>query len=273
MNFDNDPQGIYAEVLRVVRHWIAQGVKIFRVDNPHTKPPNFWAWLIGRLRTTIPTCCFWPRRSPGPPGCTGLPSWVHSVLHVLHLAHREAGAHRVRRGARRARRLCTAESVREYAGHPAREPAARRPGHVRDPGGAGATMSSSWGVYSGYELFEHVAAREGSEEYLDSEKYELRPRVSRRARTVNRWSRSPGSTRFVAFTPHFNNFATSISTTSTMTRCWPTASSTRSPVTRCCWWYLVVVITEMLAVWRDVEGPLESRVGEQQPRCAHAQSR
>ena len=38
LNFDNDPEGIYAEVLRVVRHWIDHGVRIFRVDNPHTKP-------------------------------------------------------------------------------------------------------------------------------------------------------------------------------------------------------------------------------------------
>ena len=38
LNFDNDPKGLYAEVLRVVRHWISHGIKIFRVDNPHTKP-------------------------------------------------------------------------------------------------------------------------------------------------------------------------------------------------------------------------------------------
>ena len=40
------PPGIYAEVLRVVLHWVEHGVRIFRVDNPHTKPPNFWHWLI-----------------------------------------------------------------------------------------------------------------------------------------------------------------------------------------------------------------------------------
>ena len=46
LNFDNDPDGLYAEVLRVVRFWIDHGVTIFRVDNPHTKPINFWEWLI-----------------------------------------------------------------------------------------------------------------------------------------------------------------------------------------------------------------------------------
>ena len=42
INFDNDPEGIYAEVLRIVQLWISHGVTVFRVDNPHTKPVNFW---------------------------------------------------------------------------------------------------------------------------------------------------------------------------------------------------------------------------------------
>ena len=46
MNFDNDPAGIYAEVRRVIQVWVDHGVKIFRVDNPHTKPVEFWQWLI-----------------------------------------------------------------------------------------------------------------------------------------------------------------------------------------------------------------------------------
>ena len=58
VNFDNDPAGLYAEVLRVVRYWIDHGVKIFRVDNPHTKPPNFWAWLIGQVKATDPDVLF-----------------------------------------------------------------------------------------------------------------------------------------------------------------------------------------------------------------------
>ena len=58
LNFDNDPAGLYDEVLRVVRFWIAHGVKIFRVDNPHTKPPNFWAWLIGEVKNDDPDVLF-----------------------------------------------------------------------------------------------------------------------------------------------------------------------------------------------------------------------
>ncbi|MGH3560073.1 MAG: maltotransferase domain-containing protein, partial [Mycobacterium sp.] len=58
LNFDNDPAGLYGEVLRVVRHWMDHGVKLFRVDNPHTKPPNFWAWLIGRVKAIDPDVLF-----------------------------------------------------------------------------------------------------------------------------------------------------------------------------------------------------------------------
>ena len=47
LNFDNDPTGLYDEVLRVVLHWVSTASRFFRVDNPHTKPPDFWAWLIG----------------------------------------------------------------------------------------------------------------------------------------------------------------------------------------------------------------------------------
>src|SRR5699024_8807021 len=54
LDFDNDPAGIYAEVLRVLRHWMSHGVRIFRVDNPHTKPLPFWERLTAELRRTDP---------------------------------------------------------------------------------------------------------------------------------------------------------------------------------------------------------------------------
>lgn len=58
INFDNDTVGICAEVLRIVEHWIAQGVTIFRVDNPHTKPTEFWEWLIGAVNARHPEIVF-----------------------------------------------------------------------------------------------------------------------------------------------------------------------------------------------------------------------
>ena len=58
LNFDNDPEGIYQEVLRIVRLWIDRGVTIFRVDNPHTKPVEFWDWLLERVHETNPEVIF-----------------------------------------------------------------------------------------------------------------------------------------------------------------------------------------------------------------------
>jgi starch synthase (maltosyl-transferring) len=53
-------------VLRVVRLWVDHGVTLFRVDNPHTKPVEFWEWLIATVNADHPECCSWRRRSPAP---------------------------------------------------------------------------------------------------------------------------------------------------------------------------------------------------------------
>ncbi|MGN6576063.1 MAG: maltotransferase domain-containing protein, partial [Nocardioides sp.] len=58
LNFDNDPDGIYAEVLRVVLKWVEHGVTLFRVDNPHTKPVEFWEWLIASVKKKHPDVIF-----------------------------------------------------------------------------------------------------------------------------------------------------------------------------------------------------------------------
>ena len=66
LNFDNDPEGLYAEVERIVRFWMGHGVRIFRVDNPHTKPLWVWDRLLNSVfETDAPTCSSSPRRSPG----------------------------------------------------------------------------------------------------------------------------------------------------------------------------------------------------------------
>jgi starch synthase (maltosyl-transferring) len=54
LNFDNDPEGLYAEIRRVVQVWIDHGVRIFRIDNPHTKPVEFWEWLIEDVAAGYP---------------------------------------------------------------------------------------------------------------------------------------------------------------------------------------------------------------------------
>jgi starch synthase (maltosyl-transferring) len=66
INFDNDPAGIYAEVLRIVTHWMDHGVRIFRVDNPHTKPLPFWERLLAQVARTDPDVVFLAEALPAP---------------------------------------------------------------------------------------------------------------------------------------------------------------------------------------------------------------
>src|ERR1700722_15862598 len=66
LNFDNDPQGIYAEILRTVRLWMDHGVRIFRVDNPHTKPLRFWERLLTEVASTDPDVIFLAEAFPRP---------------------------------------------------------------------------------------------------------------------------------------------------------------------------------------------------------------
>ena len=138
INFDNDPAGLYDEVLRVVRYWMDHGVKIFRVDNPHTKPPELLG-LADRLRSkrSIRMCCSCPRRSPAGSPVRAGQAGIHPVLHLLHLAHVQVGAHRIRRADpeladfRRPNLFVNTPDILHAS------PAAQRPGHVRDTRGAG----------------------------------------------------------------------------------------------------------------------------------------
>ena len=177
LNFDNDPAGIYAEVLRVVRFWIEHGVRIFRVDNPHTKPLNFWDWLIGgqgdRPGRAFPGRGVHPARD----ACTGWPgSASPSPTPTSPGAPSKAELHRVRPHERRALRrlrpnlfVNTPDILHESLQHGG-------PGMFAIRAALAATMAPTWGVYSGFELYEGEAVKPGSEEYLNSEKYELRPR-------------------------------------------------------------------------------------------------
>jgi starch synthase (maltosyl-transferring) len=177
INFDNDPAGIYAEVLRVVRYWISHGVKVFRVDNPHTKPPNFWAWLIGEVKNEDPDVLFLAEAFTRPARLFGLAklgftqSYTYFTWRTAKWELTEFGEQLAEHAdyARQSLWTNTPDILHESLQHGG-------PGMFAIRAAMAATMSSTWGVYSGYELFEHEAVRPGSEEYLDSEKYQLRPR-------------------------------------------------------------------------------------------------
>ncbi|WP_082467365.1 alpha-1,4-glucan--maltose-1-phosphate maltosyltransferase [Leifsonia sp. Leaf264] len=177
INFDNDPEGIRQESLRLIRHWIAQGVRIFRVDNPHTKPLDFWEWLIGTVNAENPDIVFLAEAFTRPALLQGLAK-VGFQQSYTYFTWRN-----------------TKEELEEFLTSLSTETADfLRPNlFVNTPdilteylqfGGPAAftiraalaaTMAPTWGVYSGFELFEAVA-RPGAEEAIDNEKYEYKPR-------------------------------------------------------------------------------------------------
>lgn len=178
LNFDNDPPGIYAEVLRVVRHWMAHGVRIFRVDNPHTKPVQFWEWLLAEVRKTDPDVIFLSEAFTKPTmmRTLGMIGFQQSYTYFTwrtakweleeyfrELAYDTAAMMRPNFFVNTPDIL---HAYLQYGG-----PAAFKIRAV-----LAATASPSWGVYAGFELYEHVAVKPGSEEYLDSEKYQIRIR-------------------------------------------------------------------------------------------------
>ncbi len=177
LNFDNDPAGLYAEVLRVVEFWISHGVKVFRVDNPHTKPINFWQWLIARVQANTPDAIFLAEAFTKP-------AMMHELARVGFTQSYTYFTWRVGK-----------QEIADYGVELVAASDYMRPNFfVNTPdilhaslqyGGPAmfairavlaSTLSPTWGVYAGYEVFEHLAVREGSEEYLNSEKYQLRPR-------------------------------------------------------------------------------------------------
>ncbi|HEY0888415.1 MAG TPA: alpha-1,4-glucan--maltose-1-phosphate maltosyltransferase [Nocardioides sp.] len=178
INFDNDPEGIAHEVLRVVRHWMAHGVRIFRVDNPHTKPVAFWEWLLAEVRATDPDVVFLSEAFTRPAmmhtlGAVGFhQSYTYFTWRVAkdeiedYLREVSAESDHLMRPNFFVNTPDILHASLQYGG----------PAAFKIRATLAATGSPSWGVYAGFELFEHVAVRPGSEEYLDSEKYQIRIR-------------------------------------------------------------------------------------------------
>jgi len=178
LNFDNDPEGLYAEVLRIVRLWIDLGVRIFRVDNPHTKPLRFWERLLAGVRETDPDVLFLAEAFTRPAMMRSLAmigfhqsytyfTWRNAkdelTDYMRELSGPAAAYMRPNFFAN------TPDILNEYLQHGG--PAAFKIRAV-----LASMLSPSWGIYSGFELCENTPVRPGSEEYLDSEKYQYRPR-------------------------------------------------------------------------------------------------
>ncbi len=182
LNFDGDRNGLYEEVLGIFKHWISEGVKIFRVDNPHTKPLQFWEWVIAEVRRDEPGAVFLAEAFSRPNVMQGLAqvgfqqsysyfTWRNTKEELEEFLSEVS--HDTAHFMRPNLFVNTPDILTEYlqfGGRPAYEIRAII-----------ASMASPlWGVYAGYELIENVA-RPGSEENIDNEKYEYKSRDWARA--------------------------------------------------------------------------------------------
>jgi len=178
LNFDDDYEGLRNEVLRIIRLWVSKGVEIFRVDNPHTKPVHFWQDLLAIIRAESPRVIFLAEAFTSP-----------AMMHALG----KAGFHQsYTYFTWRTSKSELIDYGREVATHTS---AFFRPNfwvntpdinpfHLQSGNPAifalravlAATLSPSWGMYAGYELYEHLPLKADGEEYLDSEKYQIKIR-------------------------------------------------------------------------------------------------
>ena len=178
INFDDDYEGIRDEVLRIIRLWVSKGVKIFRVDNPHTKPVHFWQDLLDIVRRESPEVIFLAEAFTAP-----------AMMHALG----KAGFHQ---SYTYFTWRTSKSELTEYGREVAQQTSAFfrpnfwvntpdiNPLHLQSGNPAmfalrsvlASTLTPSWGMYAGYEIYEHRPFKEGGEEYLDSEKYEIKVR-------------------------------------------------------------------------------------------------
>jgi starch synthase (maltosyl-transferring) len=180
LNFQGaDPRSLWEEMRRTIEFWIGHGVKTFRVDNPHTKPVKFWEWLIRALQTRAADVIFLAEAFTRPKMMRVLAKagFTQSYTYFTWRNHK-------------------AELI-EYFEEITRPPVAdyfrgnlwpNTPDILHESlqrGGPpafrmrlvlAATLSSLYGIYSGYELCENTPFAPDSEEYLYSEKYEIKTR-------------------------------------------------------------------------------------------------
>jgi starch synthase (maltosyl-transferring) len=180
VNFDTeDWRGLWEALRDVLLFWVDHGVTAFRVDNPHTKALPFWEWAIREVRDAHPEVIFLAEAFTRATMMRGLAKLGFNQSYTYFTW--KNGRHEL------------TEYIQELA-YSGMEQYYRPNFFVNTPdilhaylqrGGPaafmirlvlGATLSPTYGVYSGFEHFENVPVREGSEEYLDSEKYEVKQR-------------------------------------------------------------------------------------------------
>jgi starch synthase (maltosyl-transferring) len=171
-------RALWEELRDAVLFWVARGVRVFRVDNPHTKPISFWEWLISEVRTHAPDVVFLSEAFAPPAMMTTLAkvgfsqsytyfTWKNTRWELTEFVRQLLSWSAFYRPNLFANTPDILHAYLQRGGRPAFE--ARLV--------LAATLSPSYGIYSGFENLENVPVREGSEEYLDSEKYEVKKRA------------------------------------------------------------------------------------------------
>jgi starch synthase (maltosyl-transferring) len=170
---------LWEELRYVFLFWISHGVTIFRVDNPHTKAFRFWEWCIDQIKREHPEVIFLSEAFTRPVVMRYLAkagftqsytyfTWRNTAAELRDYLT-ELTQTEVREYLRPNFFANTPDILTEYLQHGGRPAFAVRLVLA-------ATLSASYGIYSGFELCENTAVRPGSEEYLDSEKYQIKPR-------------------------------------------------------------------------------------------------
>jgi starch synthase (maltosyl-transferring) len=180
VNFDNpDWEALWTALRDVVLYWVGHGVQVFRVDNPHTKPLGFWEWLIHEVHAVDPDVVFLAEAFTRPAMMAALAkagfnqsytyfTWKNTKSELVDYMT-ELTKSELPQFFRPNFFANTPDILHEYlqrGGRPAFE--ARLV--------LAATLSPSYGIYSGFEHLESTPVRDGSEEYLDSEKYQVKSR-------------------------------------------------------------------------------------------------
>ncbi len=228
IDFDTpDWEALWHELRSVVLFWIEHGVRIFRVDNPHTKPFRFWEWLIGTVQQRFPDTIFLAEAFTRP----------KVMKHLAKLGFTQSYTYFTWRNEKRELEEyfteLTMTEMREYFRpnlfantpdilHEYLQTGGRAAFQVRAV--LAATLGATYGIYSGFELCEHRAVAPGSEEYLDSEKYQYRTRdwnapgnineLIRRLNSIRRTEQALQYTTTLAFTaidnPHLLAYSKTI---------------------------------------------------------------
>jgi starch synthase (maltosyl-transferring) len=173
-----DRAGLWQAVLDVVLHWCQLGVTVFRVDNPHTKPVPFWEWLIAEVRASHPDAVFLSEAFTRPSMTTLLAkagfsqsytyfTWKNTKWELVELVEQLRSWSTYLRPNLWPNTQDILHALLQTGGRPAFESRLV----------LATTLSPTYGIYSGFETCENVPLRPGSEEYLHSEKYELRERA------------------------------------------------------------------------------------------------